>query len=180
MMHLQILVLAHISKCGVATKMAWAKNGTPDTLGGSADVMTISDLTATKFNVILGHKLATTSTDFNITYDNNTATDYTSRYSDNGGADGTQINAAKTIHTGSGTIDEFVVGYIINIASEEKLSISFGMGGATGAGTAPARREAVGKVDTTTNSGQFTRIDVTNAGAGDYLTSSNVSMLGTD
>lgn len=162
--------------------MAWAKNGTPHTLTGAGDVMTISDLTAKKFITIMSHKLATSNTDFNIRYDNNSTADYASRYNDNGvvNGDGTQVGATYTIHTGSGSIDEFVIGYICNISGQEKLSISFGMGGATGAGAAPSRREAVGKVDTTTNSGQFTRIDVVNLGGGDYLTDSNLSVLGTD
>ena len=49
-------------KYGVATKMAWAKNGTPNTLTGGADDCDITDLTANKFNIILVHKLQTGGT----------------------------------------------------------------------------------------------------------------------
>ena len=42
------------------------------------------------------------------------------------------------------------------------------------------RTEAVWKVDTTTNSGQYTRIDINNTAAASYATNSNLSVLGTD
>jgi hypothetical protein len=38
-------------------KIAWSKNGTPDTLGSAGDIMDISDLTARKFNQYLSHAL---------------------------------------------------------------------------------------------------------------------------
>jgi hypothetical protein len=39
--------------------MAWAKNGTPDTISGAAAALVrISDLTATKFNQFMSHELS--------------------------------------------------------------------------------------------------------------------------
>ena len=52
--------------------------------------------------------------------------------------------------------------------------------GAAGAAGTPSRTEFVGKCDTTTNSGQFTRLDIDNVIAGSYDTGSNLSALGTN
>ena len=64
----------------------------------------------------------------------------------------------------------------------KKLFISFQVHGnlTAGAAAAPNRTEIVAKVDVTTNTGQYTRIDVNNDLAGSYDTSSNISALGTD
>jgi hypothetical protein len=167
-------------------ELAWSKNGTPDTLGSSGDTLTISDLTALKFNQFMTHIIFVTGAKRLLTTtDNNTATDYAWRRSANGGADTTQINQANMdFDDGMETAgDGFYITYGINISSEEKLFISFGTAvpaSGTGAGTASDRNEIVGKVDTTTNSVQYTRIDIDNDLAGSYDTSSNLSALGTD
>jgi hypothetical protein len=161
--------------------MAWSKNGTPDTLSSAGDTMTISDLTAKKFIVILNHALYSVST-INSAYrfDNNSNTDYARRYSTNGGTDGTGINETNIIESQYAS-DFFDVAYVANIDGEEKLCIFHNCEAtAVGASSAPRRREVVGKVDTTTNSGQFTRVDSINTAAGDYDTDSNLSAIGTD
>jgi hypothetical protein len=72
----------------------------------------------------------------------------------------------------------FGFAYICDIDGEETLGIVFGMNaGGSGAGTAPKRREAVGKWATTT---QFTEIDLINSSTGDFNTDTNLSALGTD
>ena len=162
--------------------MAWAKNGTPDTLGSSGDVLTISDLTAMKFNMLMEYDIkVTNSIRTIITTDNNTATDYAKRQSVNGAADATSTSQTGISgFNGSGN-DQFSITYFVNIDSEEKLMIKNEINqGTVGAAAAPNRTEQVGKVDTTTNSGQFTRVDSTNDQAGDLDTDSNLSVLGTD
>jgi hypothetical protein len=166
-------------------KLAWAKNGTPDETTG--DTLTISDLTATTFNVMLLHtpRSSTSSTgniDQELTLDNNTNTDYAFRVSNNGGADATTTSTSNVElpDYGANGQDMFQVAYIINISGEEKLGISFWVGyNNAGATSAPERDEAVWKVDTTTNSGQFTRIDINNSGTDDF-SSPVLAMLGTD
>ena len=162
-------------------ELAWSKNGTPDTLGGSADTMTISDLTATKFNVFMTHVLATAAAVPAIRLGStsiDTGSNYARRVSSNGAADATSTSATE-IHTTAYSVDSFMIGYIINIAAEEKLVIASKTSqGATGAATAPNRIEVTGKWDNTSN--QYDNIQMYNDSAGDYLTSSNLSALGTD
>ena len=162
--------------------MAWGMNGTPDTLSGTADVITISDLTAKKFNVFLHHQLATTATNNRVTYDNNSNTDYAWRQSVNGSeATATSQNYTNWNNGLGGSDDRLSIVHVVNLDSEEKLGIGWQVAqNATGAGTAPFRREWVDKCDTTTNTGQFTRIDMNNSGAGDYASGSNLTAIGTD
>ena len=64
---------------------------------------------------------------------------------------------------------------------EEKLLIGFQVSQNTaGANNAPSRSETVGKCDTTTNTGQFTRIDCNNSSTCNYDTDSNISAIGSD
>jgi hypothetical protein len=163
--------------------MAWAKNGTPDTLGSSGDTLQITDLTANKFNQFMIHTLTTAGTiKHNFIFDNNTNTDYARRRSSNGAADSTDISQPQIEYFGDGTSDKFEIVYSCNISGQEKLNIHFlGNQNAAGSGTIPDRGEAVSKADTTTNSGQYTRVDCLNTGGGgNYDTDSNLSVLGTD
>ena len=164
--------------------MAWAKNGTPSTLTGAADVITISDLTAKTFNIVLSNssgsggavqwkkRLGYTSID--------TGSNYATRYSTNGGADSTETSQASIyqMNSGAGVHGMFDVGYIINISGQEKLMIIHVMwAGSSGAGNAPERNEIVGKWVNTTN--QFNHVQTVNVNAGDFDTGSNISALGT-
>jgi len=162
--------------------MAWAKNGTSNTLGSAGDDLDITDLTAYKFNQILIHGLSSGAITINLNMDNNSASDYALRENTDGTGETTKVNQTTLealLQTSSS--DGFAVMYCVNIDGEEKLLISNSIRNNTaGAGTAPNRREIVGKVDTTTNSGQFTRIDANNSGAGDYDTDSNLSVIGSD
>ena len=161
-------------------KLAWGKNGTPDTLTGTADHMDITDLTATKFLVILNHELASGQTEPIFQFNNDTGSNYAYRENDNGTADSTGISQSGWFHwTPVNTTDNFGIIYVINIGSEEKLGISFNIGANTaGATNAPGRREWVYKWANTSN--QITEIDCDNNGTGDFLTDSNLSALGTD
>ena len=172
----QVLLL----KYGVVTKMAWAKNGTPDTLTGVADHMDITDLSAVKFVIFLSHVIGSGQTEPLHRFNNDTANNYAYRYSSDGGADGTGVNSAFWFtYTAANNNDNFVVKYVINISAEEKLGILHAVGANTaGAANAPARREFAVKWDNT--SAQITEIDVDNNGTGDFLTGSNLSALGTD
>ena len=160
--------------------MAWAKNGTPHTLGSSADVITISDLTAYKFGVVMFHHISTGNTNHNFTLDNTGGTTYAQRQSSNGGADGT-VTSTDDMHSNQGSAIStvaFHISYLCDISGEESLLIHWRVDAtATGAANAPARQESVGKWATTT---QHTRIDYGNSDSGSFDTSSNLSALGTD
>jgi len=162
--------------------MAWSKNGTPDTLTSNSDTLTISDLTATKFNSILTHELASGNID-NVqwTFNNNTNSVYAYRTSKNGSAEVASTSQSYILYNiGDGAWDRLYVGYIISISSEEKLVIAHGVAqNSAGAGNAPDRIEGVGKFVPSPDA-DITRIDDTQAGTGDFTSDSNLSALGTD
>jgi hypothetical protein len=162
--------------------MAWAKNGTPDTLTSGADTITISDLSANKFNILLTHQLITSSgVGGELIFDNDTGSNYAQRRKLNGGSETTNTNHDHIGFVADNSAgDQFGVGYISNIDGEETLFIGFAMDqGGTGASNDPDRRELVAKDSGTT---QFTRIDIQNInpGSGDFLTDSNLSVIGSD
>ncbi len=162
--------------------MAWAKNGTPDTLTGTASVLTITDCLSLKFNQFMYHTIPVgLSYPREIIFHGLTTSIYSDRNSTNGGADGARTSQASILADSgsSGLDDQFFVWYLIGIATEEKLCMGFGTSFNTaGAGTAPQRKETVGKQADTTNA--VDSITVTENGAGTYAADSNLSALGTD
>jgi hypothetical protein len=76
--------------------------------------------------------------------------------------------------------DIFGVGYIVNIANEEKLQISdFARQIATGAGTASGSQEHVGKYVPSPEA-DMTSLQMRDGESGGYATDSNLTALGTD
>ena len=163
--------------------MVWAKNGTPVTLGSAAGVMTISDMTANVFNMIMYHTiLASGNASDGLTFDNNTNTDY-SRRMEIGNNDYLEIDGTNIDVDAASAADNFGIIYTANISGEEKLIINPSTyQNIAGAGNAPGLVRSVGKCDTTTNSGQFTRVDITNVHGTptDYNADSNLSVIGSD
>jgi len=155
-------------------------NGTPDTLGSAGDTLQITDLTARKFNVFLNHNLASSNINSNVRIDNISTSTYSKRQSANGGTDGTSTSQTEYNNDpNAGVTDRFTVIYGFNLATEEKLFISFTIDANTaGAGTVPNRVESVGKQSGTSTA--YTRIDVLNTQIGSYDTDSNLSALGTN
>ena len=163
--------------------MAWAKNGTPDTLGSAGDDLDITDLTAKIFNQFLTHVIASGNMAPDLTFNNNANTVYASSKSTNGGGASTQTSKAfHEFNTSLGvwSSSEFYVNNTCSISGEEKLSIIFlATGGTAGAANAPERVEFVGKFVPSPDA-DITRIDNNNVESGDFDTSSNLSALGTD
>jgi hypothetical protein len=158
--------------------LAWAKNGTPHTLGSAGDTLEITDLTVQNFHVVMCHALASGSINAQMQLDSDGGTKYARRASSNGGADGTETSATKMFNSLTGSVDKFYVTYICNISGEEVLNIIFEADVKTaGAGTAPERQEGVGKFTDTT---QITAVSFDNVSTGDYAISTNLSALGTD
>jgi len=162
--------------------MVWQKNKT-NTLGSAVDDLDLTALTAETYNVFLIHMIADGNIMGDFTIDNNTSSDDYARRSAGNGVENTageQSSIDITIQM-SQVSDGFTIMYGMNIASEAKLFIGQTMKlSATGAGTAPDMSEFVGKVDTTTNSGQFTSVNVNNDRTGDYAINSNITALSTD
>lgn len=162
--------------------MAWAVNGTPNTIsGGAVGNIDVNDLDARNFNQILYHVIGdggTANTEFRVSSDS--GTNYASRESGNGGADGTHLNDTGLPQNQFGSNTEFVVTYMCNISGEEKLFLLWTVDQNTaGAANVPTRRELAGKHVTT--SGQITDVEYYDTGAGTSIANdSNLSVLGTD
>lgn len=161
--------------------MAWGKAGST-TLGSAGDDIDITDLTTNKFNQVLIHGLEDSA---NITYkqtiNNDGGSLYAFRRSGNGGADGTGTSEASVGINASAFGEAFIVEYIIAISGEEKLGIAFDCIRTTaGAGSAPNRDETVFKYVPATLTDTIDRIDVNNSSTGNFATSSNISVLGSD
>ena len=115
-----------------------------------------------------------------FTFNNDTGNNYTHRYSNNGGSDGTQTSRANlwSYYDGSDTT-KFTTLYVLNEASKEKLVITDNVSAVgTGAGTAPTRTETVGKWTNTSN--QITRVDVGTFTTDGIEEGSEVTVYGTD
>ena len=161
--------------------MAWGKAGST-TLGSAGDDIDITDLTTNKFNQVLIHGLEDSA---NITYkqtiNNDGGSLYAFRRSGNGGADGTGTSEASVGINASAFGEAFIVEYIIAISGEEKLGIAFDCIRTTaGTTNAPNRDETVFKYVPSTLTDTIDRIDINNSSTGNFATSSNISVLGSD
>jgi hypothetical protein len=160
--------------------MAWAKNGTPDTLTGAGE-LEISDLTAKKFHKFMEHGVGiSANNDIRIILDNDaTGSEYATRRNTNGGADGTLTSRDYIqLITSQGAQDHFTITDFVNIDGEEALCIMHSMqAGSAGAGNAPNRMENVAKTSRTT---QFTVIDVFTSSTATMAADSNLSAIGSD
>ena len=144
----------------------------------TANVITVSDLAAKKHLMIQAKIKGGNGNTF--TFNNDTGNNYTHRYSNNGGSDGTQTSRANlwSYYDGSDTT-KFTTLYVLNEASKEKLVITDNVSAVgTGAGTAPTRTETVGKWVNTSN--QITRVDVGTFTTDGIEEGSEVTVYGTD
>ena len=144
----------------------------------TANVITVSDLAAKKHLMIQAKFKGGNGNTF--TFNNDTGNNYTHRYSNNGGSDGTQTSRANlwSYYDGSDTT-KFTTLYVLNEASKEKLVITDNVSAVgTGAGTAPTRTETVGKWTNTSN--QITRVDVGTFTTDGIEEGSEVTVYGTD
>ena len=161
--------------------MAWAKNGTPDDLSGTSTTMSISDLTAKKFNVFLAHYFKTASLLSNNRINADSGSLYATRISYSGAADGTTVSQTSLeTATANSANDEFHISYLVGISGEEKLMIDFGVERNTaGAGTAPTRSEYVGKYVPSPLTDTIDEVsNIVNTST--LATDSNLTALGTD
>jgi hypothetical protein len=161
--------------------MAWGKQDST-TLGSAGSDLDITSMTASKLNQFMIHSITVGGENkHNFRFDDNSNTDYARRRSNDGASDSTDTSQSQIEYYGGVANDRFEVFYSCNVSGQEKLGIHFLVTqNATGAGSAPARAEAVSKCDTTTNSGQYTRIDCFEDVSGQYDTGSNISGLGSD
>ena len=164
--------------------MAWGKAGST-TLSSASDTLDVTGFTASKTMQTLQHGILNSSSNKLTTrgnFNGDTGNNYAYRTKDNGG---TEENGGSISYwrVGAGLNptggDNFIVSYMVNIASEEKLMLSWiNNGNASGAGNAPQRGETACKWANTSD--QVTDIDQANVGNGDYDTNTNLTVLGSD
>lgn len=150
------------------------------TLSSSADVITVSSLPARKYLRVIIILLATGGTiDAQVTFNSDTATNYTHRFANDQAADTTTTSAANVNLKSAAATNGFIEMQIINISSSEKQFIATANNGsAAGAANAVQRREMAGKWANT--SAQISTIAVNNTGTGSFNTGSEVVVLGHD
>ncbi len=155
--------------------MAWIKAGST-TLGSAGDSISLSGLSG-KFLQIPLHIINSGGITGQMQFNSDTGSNYADRVSNSGGGDITHNLAYMIVDAANA--DCFHISYLLNIATEEKLQIGFSVDQSTaGAGTAPVRREIVGKWTNTSNA--ITSAVVNNGGIGNFDTGSNVTVIGSD
>ena len=161
--------------------MAWARNGTPDTLSGAGDTVTISDMSANKFNQFLAHSIESSANILmEFRFNNNSNNVYAKRHNYDGGGEGTSVNTNSVSAQLNYYGEFFWVSYFCSISGEEKLGIMFNVARNTaGAGYAPGREEYVYKFVPSPDA-DITRIDGINVSTGDFAAGTNLTTIGTD
>ena len=151
------------------------------TLSGTSDTIDVTSLAAKPYMMILGHRIQSGACNMLYRFNSDTGTNYALRQSHNGGTDSTGTSQTSSAALMSGdSSDAFAVQFVTNIAAQEKLALSSSITqSATGAGTAPLRREKVYKWANTSNA--ITEVNCFNdETAGDYASGSEVVVLGYD
>ena len=163
--------------------MVWVKATSKDGDGTSA--FSSSTFTSSEFMMILNFTEATTTLNdyFRVGYNTiDSGSNYAWNSSQNGSTNSTGTSRSEGILNQSATTDAGEVGfmliYVSNLASEEKLFIGHVVDQvSSGGGTAPNRREGVYKWANSTNQinivGSYTA-------SGTYNANSNITALGSD
>ena len=163
--------------------MVWSKAGTT-TLGSANSDIDVTSISNNIFNIVITHTVGSSGNDnLHLKLGNgsiDTGTNFASRASEDGGSDATATSANHIqFGGGSNVYPNFSIGYFINISSEEKLMINHNMNQMnSGSGTAPNRREQVGKWSNTSNVFDIMRATTTVSSTWD--TDSNITVLGTN
>lgn len=175
------ITASNINFGGAGSGIWWQEIGR-STLIASNDTITVSTFTGKKYLKILVGLTATGGTiGPSMTFNNDSATNYAVRFSDNGGADTSSASRASIPIDAGATISTpyYVYMDIYNIATQEKILTLHSSGASTaGAANVPIRREETAKWVNT--SVQITRVDVANGGTGDFAIGSEVIVLGHD
>lgn len=149
------------------------------TLSGAADVITITSFTAKKYLRILITTIATGgTTNLAVTFNSDTAGNYSRQSIINGAAPADATSQTSLgIDGGASAENKFSVLEITNITAQEKIgTVCTTESGGAGAANAPD--VSYQNVKWANTAAQITRIDVTNAGTGDYATGSEIIVLG--
>ena len=156
------------------------------TLGSTTKPITVSSIPDKRYYMILVDMNKSGNATSNIRVGNTTIdpnNNYADRGSYNGAADGTPRTSVSTheLATASAGVGDFIVGYVANLSAKEKLMQYYWVyNGAINAGTAPERAEKVGKWTNGGVSAVIDTIQLYNSQSGNYLSGSEVVVLGWD
>jgi hypothetical protein len=150
------------------------------TLGSAGDAIDVTSLADKRYLMILGSKIPSGNSDLVYTFNSDSASNYTIRFTDNGGSDGTGTSQGRVLgDNGGATTPSFQVGYVANKSDQEKMIINQAVGQNTaGAGNVPVRRESIGRWANTSNS--ISSIQGIQQESGDLASGSEVVVLGWD
>ena len=175
------MLVVQFLKCGDTTKMAWGKNGSKTLIADSISCR-ITDLTASKFNTVLGSMLGagTGRAAYMARVEGITNNGYSSMNEGNGTGQDPMTNDEEWQFEQSQSYSSFIVYYMANMEGYEKLVISRSMDSNQVGNYAPNRRMTVGKYVIT--AGQITDVEYINNDE-DTATlgiGTNVTVLGSD
>ena len=159
--------------------MAWRKAGT-NTLSGAQSNNVVTGLTANTFNQFFGHVISGSGVNQVEMQFGNGSIDGGNNYAFSKSNDGgTPVNSASTsvfkLHNTSSQQDKFFVGYIVNIASEEKIGVGYIVEANTVGATAPSRASSVGKWDN-----KLVRFDQMEHQSTNLQSDTNLTVIGSD
>lgn len=155
------------------------------TLTGAGDTITVSSIPARRYLRVIIHVIPSGNVNTNIKYNNDSGANYAENFYDIVPSSATPTmttgrnvsNTLANLEVGNGTWQEFIQIDIINYATLEKLAkVQNIVGNTAGAATAPIINTFYHKWVNTTD--QISRIDITNAGTGDFAADSEAIVYG--
>lgn len=162
---------------GSGTGVWWEEIGRT-TLGSNGDTISVTSLPERKYLKILVYVLATGTIETIIRFNNDSGNNYTWTFGDvvNVATEAASSDAIPT-EPSSTTGYNFVTAEILNIATKEKLYFGNTVADkTTGAGSAPKASVTYGKWVNTSDA--INRIDVVNGLTGDFVSGSELVVLG--
>lgn len=155
----------------------WEVLGTT-TLGSAGDSISVS-IAARKYLKVLVDVDAVGSINLRFRFNTDSGNNYALRISTDGAADTTGVSDNNISTKPTAGTDHALVGYIANLAAQEKLFIFEGVGSnSAGAANAPTRRQGVAKWANTSN--QITGVEVYHDSSGDFGAGSSLTIWGHD
>ena len=148
-------------------------------LSSASDDISSGTFTAKKYLWIQGYikQDESTASNMRMQFNSDTGSNYAERQSTNGGSDTTGVSADHIPTSDGGKFGNFFNAFIINNSSNEKLAIIHGTSVNTeGAGTAPTRREIVGRWANT--SSQITSCRIFRTVGGQYQSGTILKVWG--
>jgi len=155
------------------------------TLGSAGNLVSVASLSDKRYYMILFDKIASgnAKSELRLNNDSSGTNGVDGKYSDRksayGGADTTRINQTNVRMDITPSFDDWIVGYVSNLSSKEKLGLFHQANtGASGATGVPERFEIALKWANTSDA--ISRFDFVNSDSGSYDTNSECVVLGWD